>query len=75
MKSIKNTLANRDIRQAVEDANLYLWQVADEIGVTDSTFSRKLRREMDDDEKATIFQATEKLKKDRAAQFGGLSNV
>lgn len=75
MKAIKSTLANRDVRQAVEDANLYLWQVADEIGVTDSTFSRKLRREMDDSEKATIFQAIEKLKKDRAAQFGGLSNV
>lgn len=75
MKSIKTTLANRDIRQAVEDANLYLWQVADEIGVTDCTFSRYLRKELSNENKATIFQAIEKLKKDRAAQFGGLNDV
>lgn len=75
MKSIKTTLANRDIRQAAEDAGLYLWQVAEEIGVTDCTFSKYLRKELSDEKKATIFQAIEKLKKDRAAQFGGLNNV
>ena len=38
--------ANMDIRRAAASAGFYLWEVAAEVGVTDSTFSRKLRREL-----------------------------
>lgn len=54
--------ANFDIRIAVSSAGLYLWQVAETLGITDATFSRKLRRELSDTEKAAILAAVEKLK-------------
>lgn len=53
---------NRDIRKAVREANVRLWQVADRYGVTDVTFSKKLRKELLDKEKEKIFQIINELK-------------
>lgn len=38
-------MENEIIRQATKDAGLKLWEVAETVGVTDSTFSKMLRRE------------------------------
>lgn len=46
--------ANEDIRQEIKNAGMCLWQVAESLGITDSTFSRKLRKELSNDEKAFI---------------------
>lgn len=46
--------ANEDIRQEIKNAGMCLWQVAESLGITDSTFSRKLRKELSNDEKAII---------------------
>ena len=32
-----------------------LWQIADELGINDGNFSRKLRKELPADEKAKIY--------------------
>ena len=53
---LKQAQANKDIREAAASAGVFLWQVAEAIGVTDGTFSRKLRRELPDDDKAAILQ-------------------
>ena len=42
-----NSKPNRDIRLAVADEGFYLWQLAAELGITDGTLSKKLRRELD----------------------------
>lgn len=42
---LKQAQSNKDIREAAASAGVFLWQVAEAIGVTDGTFSRKLRRE------------------------------
>ena len=47
-------MKNQDIRHAADAANVKLWQVAEALGITDSTFSRRLRRELPDEEKAKI---------------------
>ena len=46
---------NLDIREAIVAAKLRYWQVAAVYGCTDGTFSRKLRRELPDEEKQRIF--------------------
>ena len=51
---IKQAQSNKDIREAAASAGVFLWQVAEAIGVTDRTFSRKLRRELPDDDKAAV---------------------
>ena len=57
---LKQAQSNKDIREAAASAGVFLWQVAEAIGVTDGTFSRKLRRELPDD-KAVILQIIQQL--------------
>jgi len=57
-------LKNNDIREAARQAGVNLWQIAYEFGVTDSHFSRRLRRELSRDEKSRIFDIIDKLKRE-----------
>jgi len=59
--------ANVDIRQAAQAAGIKLWQVADALYLCDSTFSRKLRRELSPEEKARIREIIAHLVKEREA--------
>lgn len=52
---------NADIRKETRQAGLFLWQVAEECGTTDTTFSKKLRHELPNEEKAKIRAAIAKL--------------
>lgn len=46
---------NADIRATAKTSGVYLWQIAEQLGINDSTFSRKLRKELSTEEKATIY--------------------
>lgn len=50
-------MQNTEIRTAAKENNVPLWRVADKFGVTDSSFSRKLRKEFNaaDKKKALDF--------------------
>mgnify|MGYP006081551197 CR=1 FL=1 len=54
-------MANEDVRRAAAVAGLRLWQVAERLGVADSNFSRRLRRELSPEEKARIFDIINEL--------------
>ena len=56
--------ANMDIREAAKGAGVLLWEIAGEIGINDGNFSRKLRKELSQDEKVRILAAIEKLAKE-----------
>ncbi len=47
-------MSNLDIKSEAMNAGVKLWQIADKLGITDSHFSRKLRKELSDEEKAEI---------------------
>ncbi|WP_066455706.1 hypothetical protein [Anaerotruncus rubiinfantis] len=55
-------MTNREIRLAAADAGVKLWQIADKLGITDSSFSRKLRKEFTTEEKERIWQIIAELK-------------
>lgn len=57
-------IANADIRSAVRRNGLFLWQIADKLGINDGNFSRKLRHELPDEEKQKIFAIIEDLSKE-----------
>lgn len=59
-------MKNQDIRNEVKLAGLKLWQIADELGIAEATFSKKLRHELSDEKKAEIRSIIEKLKKEHA---------
>ena len=45
---------NRDIKNAAKSAGVYHWEIAEKLGIQDSAFSRKLRKELPQDEKNKI---------------------
>lgn len=49
------TVKNQDIRNAAKKAGVKLWQIADKLGTWDTTFSKKLRKELPQEEKEEIF--------------------
>lgn len=53
--------ANYEIRRAAIVANVRLWEVAELYGCVDSTFSRKLRRELPPAEKARVLSIIAEL--------------
>lgn len=46
--------ANKDIRQAAQNAGVFLWRVADALGISDRTLCVQMRRELPDETKARI---------------------
>lgn len=58
--------ANRDIREAAKKAGVFLWQVAERVGVNDGNFSRKLRRELPPQERDKILSIIDELAAERA---------
>ncbi len=52
---------NQDIRRTAAGAGVRLWQIAEALGIADCNFSRKLRRELPQDEKEKIFEIIKKL--------------
>lgn len=57
-------MCNQDVRQAATENRVKLWQIAAALGITDSTFSRKLRKELQKEEKSKIFSIIENLRKE-----------
>lgn len=47
-------MSNFDIRTEAISAGVKLWQIANKLGLSDSSFSRKLRKELTAEEKARI---------------------
>ena len=56
---------NKEIRNAAGGYGLKLWQVAEAIGMNESAFSRKLRRELPQEEKQTILEIIDRLSKEK----------
>lgn len=57
--------ANGDIRQALQDAGLCQWMLAEKLKVTEWTLCRKMRRELPTAEKTKIFAAIEQIQNER----------
>ena len=57
-------MTNQDIRQAATRAGVKLWQIADALGIADTTFSRKLRKELSQADKNRIFSIITELSRE-----------
>ncbi len=49
-------MQNLEIRQMAKKAGVHLWEIAERYGLSDGNFSRKLRRELPDADKAKILE-------------------
>lgn len=52
---------NIEVRSAAASAGVKLWQIADALGMTDGNFSRKLRKELSQEEKQMILEIIERI--------------
>lgn len=57
-------MKNDDIKHEVKSAGLRLWQIAEALGLQDSNFSRRLRHELSEAEKAKIREIIADLSKE-----------
>lgn len=55
---------NKDIRRTAAWAGVKLWQIANALGIADCSFSRKLRKELSQEEKEKIFSIIRELSKE-----------
>jgi len=55
-------MANEDLRKLAKDSGVYLWRIAERYGIADTNFSKKLRHELPEKEKAKIIRIIEDLK-------------
>ena len=61
--------ANKEIREQAKMKNVRLWQVAEKMRLSDASFSRKMRRELPQQEKESILNLIDNL----AAENAGVS--
>lgn len=57
-------VCNVDIRNTAAGSGVRLWQIAEALGIADCSFSRKLRKELPEDEKQKIFGIIKDLSKE-----------
>lgn len=56
--------ANWDLKEAARKNKVFLWQIADKLGIYDTALSRKLRYELPEDEKQRILDIITELAKE-----------
>ncbi len=52
---------NTEIRARAKSCGVKLWEIAECMGIADHTFSRKLRKELPEEEKSRILSIIDKL--------------
>ena len=55
-------ICNQDIRNEIKEAGLFLWQIAEKVGISDTRFSVHLRHEFSPEKKAKIRSIIAELK-------------
>lgn len=59
---------NFDIKERALKKGVCLWEVAEIIGIADTSMSRKLRKELPQDEKDRIFKIIDDIAAEKAAK-------
>lgn len=55
---------NLDVCAAAKSVGVYLWEIADKLGVSEPTFIRCLRKELSEAMKAKLLTAIEEIKRE-----------
>lgn len=58
-------MKNIEIRNRAKENAVFLWEIADSLGVADANFSRKLRHELPQGEKEKIISIIEQIAAER----------
>ena len=53
------------IKKAKKENNVMQWQIAEQMGMSEFTFSRKLRHELSEEEKQLVMAAVDQIRSER----------
>lgn len=59
-------IKNQDVKRKAAESRVWLWEIAQKLGITDSSFSRLLRTELSREKKKEIFDIIERIKAEHA---------
>lgn len=55
-------MTGAEVRQLAKENGVFLWQIAEKLGINDGNFSRKLRKPLSDADTAKILGIIDRLK-------------
>lgn len=58
-------MKNKDIRETAKEAGVCLWEIAERLNLNDGNFSRKLRRELSENDRIKIMKIIAELQKEK----------
>lgn len=61
-------MCNMDLRQKAKEKNVFFWQIARELGVSEPTMTRRLRFELPEQEKRKYLSIIDKLSAEKRCQ-------
>ncbi len=64
---------NLDIRSVAKSAGVFLYEIAEKLGVSEPTFNRMLRKELDDPTKHKALAAIETIRREREIEQQNIS--
>lgn len=59
---------NTEIRAAAKSAGVFLYEIAEKLGVSEPTFNRYLRKELSEAMKAKLLTAIEEIKREHESE-------
>lgn len=54
-------MSNKNIREYAKEKGVYLWQIANAMGISEPTMTRRMRSELSEQEQANIMSIIQKL--------------
>lgn len=57
-------MTNKDIRETISKSGAKYWQIAERLGISDGTFSRKLRKELSKEDKRAVLNAIAEMQRE-----------
>lgn len=61
-------MCNMDLRQKAKEKNVFFWQIARELGVSEPTMTRRLRFELPEQEKRKYLTIIDKLSAEKRSE-------
>lgn len=62
-------MCNMDLRQKAKEKDVFFWQIAEKLGVSEATMTRRLRFELPEQEKQKYLSIIDKLSAEKAAKW------
>lgn len=59
-------MTGAEVRKLAKENGVFLWQIAEKLGINDGNFSRKLRKPLSDADTAKILNIIEQIRAEQA---------